>query len=120
WRSFDKYYNMTDQVPAYATAILLHPSLRKGYLEEAWVDLPARGKINHVDNALENARSLWKPHKPKESSLNSRDLSLMSPYEQYRYKALNRASHSDEFEQFIKADPISIKCTALEWWLEPT
>lgn len=123
WRSFDKYYNLTDQVPAYAVAILLHPSLRKGYIEEAWADLPAQGDdycLDYVTNALENARSLWRPYKPKDSASTSQDLRSMSAYEQYRFKALNRAAHSDEFEQFIKADPISIKCTPLEWWLEPT
>jgi hypothetical protein len=34
--SFDKYYKKTDDIPAYAASILLHPSLRKAYLNSQW------------------------------------------------------------------------------------
>ncbi|KAM3448360.1 hypothetical protein NHJ6243_010115 [Beauveria neobassiana] len=33
WHAFDKYYLLTDEVPAYAAALLLHPSRRKRYID---------------------------------------------------------------------------------------
>ncbi len=36
WHAFDKYYLLTDEVPAYAAALLLHPSRRKRYIDVNW------------------------------------------------------------------------------------
>ncbi|PMB63341.1 hypothetical protein BM221_010812 [Beauveria bassiana] len=33
WHAFDKYYLLTDEVPAYAAALLLHTSRRKRYID---------------------------------------------------------------------------------------
>lgn len=32
WFVFDKYYNLTDETPAYAAALILHPSFKTQYL----------------------------------------------------------------------------------------
>ena len=34
WYAFDKYYSLTDEVPVYAAALLLHPSGRKRYIDD--------------------------------------------------------------------------------------
>ncbi|KAG9385278.1 hypothetical protein A1F94_004825 [Pyrenophora tritici-repentis] len=36
WFVLEKYYNMTDQVPVYASAILLNPASRAAYLKKNW------------------------------------------------------------------------------------
>ena len=36
WHAFDKYYLLTDEVPAYAAALILHPSRRKRYIDANW------------------------------------------------------------------------------------
>ncbi|EKG09391.1 hypothetical protein MPH_13579, partial [Macrophomina phaseolina MS6] len=36
WFVLDKYYTMTDEVPAFAAALLLDPSRRAAYLRKNW------------------------------------------------------------------------------------
>ncbi|KAK1912939.1 hypothetical protein P3342_004875 [Pyrenophora teres f. teres] len=36
WFVLKKYYNMTNQVPVYASAILLNPASRAAYLKKNW------------------------------------------------------------------------------------
>jgi len=36
WQKMNKYYNKTDQSPAYATALLLNPSRKWQYINRFW------------------------------------------------------------------------------------
>jgi hypothetical protein len=36
WFKFDKYYSLTDDTAVYVASILLHPELRRVYLEKSW------------------------------------------------------------------------------------
>ena len=36
WYAFDKYYLLTDQVPAYGAALLLHSSRWRSYIQAHW------------------------------------------------------------------------------------
>jgi hypothetical protein len=36
WFKLDKYYKLTDDTAVYAASILLHPELRRVYLEKSW------------------------------------------------------------------------------------
>ena len=48
WFAFNKYYNLTDQNPAYTAALLLNPTLQKQYLDDHWkpLELCNPGTIN--------------------------------------------------------------------------
>ncbi|KAG9382187.1 hypothetical protein A1F94_007841 [Pyrenophora tritici-repentis] len=50
--SYLKYYNMTDQVPVYASAILLNPASRAAYLKKNW---PAEW----YEPAINAAQNFW-------------------------------------------------------------
>jgi hypothetical protein len=52
WFTFNKYYELLDEVPAYITAILLHPSKRKTNLLSHWQE-------EWIHPGIERARSLW-------------------------------------------------------------
>ena len=67
--TFDKYYNITDEQPLYAAAILLHPSLRRSYLNKQWARVSARNKIPYADNAVKAVTKLWEKYKPDSRSL---------------------------------------------------
>jgi len=54
WYKLDKYYTLTDQSPICAAAVLLHPVLRKAYLDENW-----KGKTRWIKAAVDAARLLW-------------------------------------------------------------
>ena len=53
--SFDKYYKKIDKTPAHVTAILLHPSLRKAYLDSQW-----NHQQDYIDLVVAAVRKEWK------------------------------------------------------------
>jgi hypothetical protein len=54
WYKFDKYYKLSDDTPAYIASILLHPKLRKAYLQKVW----APHNRAYVKPAIEACRAL--------------------------------------------------------------
>ena len=106
WFAFNKYYNLTDQNPAYTAALLLNPTLQKQYLDDHWkpLELCNPGTINW---AIEAARRLWRkeykyrPINGEKSQPIDPDL-IENAYLQWKYlDQLKRASAEDEFKQFI-------------------
>ena len=120
WFILDKYYGLTDDSPAYATALLLDPSRRSAYLKKNW-------KGEWVQPAIDAAHTIWEetyktasipasepdpeplPKWRKENSFDVllRHLAVVSEVE---------TVNDDDFMAFIKARPIIIACTPLEWW----
>ena len=100
WYAFDKYYKLTDQSPAYAAALLLHPSYRKEYVETHWGNI----KKTTVRSTIELARRLWKKqYKPSTQDTRQQDADN-SISEFMKWKAQIRqpkVKTDDEFERFI-------------------
>ena len=106
WFAFDKYYNLTDQTPAYAAALLLNPTLRKEYLDDHWKPLELRNK-GTIERAIASARRLWQKEY-KYRSIDGDENQPIDPdlitntYLRWKYlDQLKRASVEDEFERFI-------------------
>lgn len=100
WFKFGEYYKMTEESPAYAAAILLHPSLRKACLQnsDSW-------KKADINKAIREVRKLWKDHfKPATEQRSTQD-KLETPYDRWkRERYLNIGVSStigDDFERFI-------------------
>ncbi|KAJ9653152.1 hypothetical protein H2201_009173, partial [Coniosporium apollinis] len=53
WYAFDKWYQKTDSVPAYAAALLLNPARRWQYLERQWIQ-------KWRTSALKLVEDLWR------------------------------------------------------------
>ncbi|KAM3526955.1 hypothetical protein MY4038_006571 [Beauveria bassiana] len=112
WHAFDKYYLLTDEVPAYAAALLLHPSRRKRYIDvnwsKAWVAavLPKLQRLweeSYATAARDAALSLSKAApEPDEYELLEQDLDVVQ-------------TSADDWLSFIEADPTEITTqTALQ------
>ena len=113
WYKFDEYYTRTDDTPVYAAAILLHPSLRRAHLMEAWKD-----QAQYIEPAIEAVRRLWDEFKPQQKPEMKEDLSA---YEAYKKRIYQNSSCHDEFSRFIEGPTLPIGASsALSWWLEPT
>jgi len=54
WYKFDKYYQLTDDSPVYAAAILLNLSLQKKYFEQVWAY-----QEEYIEPAIQKAREMW-------------------------------------------------------------
>jgi hypothetical protein len=114
--AFDKYYSLTDQVPAYAAALLLHPSRRKRYIDANWNE-------SWVSTVLPQLQSLWE-EKYATVEGDVAQASSKQAHEQDEYDLLERdldvvQTSTDDWTSFFDADPTEIATkTALEWWCQ--
>jgi hypothetical protein len=100
WFKFGEYYKMTEESPAYAAAILLHPSLRKACLQtsDSW-------KKADINRAIREVRKLWKDHFKSATEQHSTHDKPETPYERWkRERYLNIGVSStigDDLDRFI-------------------
>ncbi|EXU94461.1 hAT family dimerization domain protein, partial [Metarhizium robertsii] len=102
---FDKYYNITDRAPLYAASILLHPSLRRSYLDKQWAALSTKNETPYIENAVKATTSLWEKYKPQDGEAEgSSKRGELSSFDVFMQSVLQDNSTCDEFERFIKGD----------------
>lgn len=115
WYQLNKYYEQTDDCPAYATALLLHPAMRARYINTHWLQ-------EWRPSAFKAARMIWEEYKdrPIPSQLSSTSNDDRPPT---KFQSLRRAleviecnNEEDELERFINSAPLPIFGTPLEWW----
>jgi hypothetical protein len=122
WFILDKYYNMTDQVPVYAAALLLDPQRRAAHIKKNWPE-------EWYEPALNSAITFWEegfdrsfrsdtptaleamPPPPKKKKDNQLAL-LMKEME----VVTTEAQYDDDFQAFIEAPTFRIDCNPLQWW----
>jgi hypothetical protein len=92
--AFDKYYKKTDDTPAYAAAILLHPSLRKDYLDSQWSH-----QREYINPAIAAVRKEWKEYKRESTPVPKTD--EIDEFKAWRDEVFKMTSGEDEFERFI-------------------
>ena len=112
WYAIDKYYSYTDNSPVYAVAILLHPSLRKAYLEKQWAY-----QADYIQPTKDNVSELGRRSYKKEKQTRRKE--AQSNFESWR-EEIYEEDIDDEYEQFITDRRRKIAGAALSWWLEPT
>ncbi|KFA81610.1 hypothetical protein S40288_09580 [Stachybotrys chartarum IBT 40288] len=118
WAIFDKYYQLTDESPAYGAAMILHPSRRMAHIRKNWP------KSWHKP-VLDGVKKYWEDHyqglpitttTPElrdslqpldEYDLLARELDVVSP----------AMCDLDEYKAFIAETPVAIDCSPLAWWL---
>lgn len=124
WFVLDKYYTMTDEVPAFAAALLLDPPRRAAYLRKNWPKA-------WIKPAIDAACKLWDedfettlvldpspapssmPPAAKPSKKRSDELErIMKDME----VATDDQRDVDDFRIFIEKPTFRIDCTPLEWW----
>ena len=116
WHIFDKYYQLSDESPVYAAALILHPSRRKAHILKNWPRSWHRTVFSSVKKLWEdsykgllndNPTSLFESEPiPDEYELLARELDVVGAN-----------SDIDEYETFTTQVPISIDCSPLIWWL---
>lgn len=117
WFIIDKYYSMTEDVPAYAAALLLDPSNRSAYIKKNWP------KEWH-NNAISGAQAIWEeeynielPSRPLAAPSREREGNKLAQLARNMKVTTDvQRFEEDDFMAFIAADPIEIDSTPLEWW----
>src|SRR6266850_4144851 len=132
----NKYYRLSEAIPAYSAALLLDPSKRKQYMKQNWKS------SSDMDQAIERVRSVWK-ERYKNLPVSKYNESQRPPQppanDQHHKKGKKRqeasayssiraeirgTSHQDsevddEFQFFIDAAKVNLEArgmTPLEWW----
>lgn len=122
WFLYDKYYSLTDRTPVYGAAILLHPGLRRTYLQDNWKRFEDKYNTEYVEPCVTKTRTWWRkdyaPKEPTQQRQQQQRIRKLTPFHQFRFKAMRINSVEDEFDRFIKAEPTPITGSALSWWLE--
>jgi hypothetical protein len=98
WFKFDDYYKETDETPVYAASVLLHPELRKQYLEKVWAHQP-----QYIRPTIDAARELWTEHFKPETPLSyTHDLEkIRDPAIRWRAEMTRSSVIIEEFDDFI-------------------
>lgn len=124
WFVLDKYYNMTEEAPVYAAALLLDPSRRAAYIRKNW---PA----TWVEPAIESANALWQESfSTRCAADNQRNMFSITPPSVPSRKRGSELDllmrdmevitadmwDGDDFRTFIELPPFRIDCSPLEWW----
>src|SRR6267378_2431461 len=98
WYKFDKYYKLTDDTPIYAAAILLHPALRRGYLDRQW-----EKQASYIEPAIDSVRNMWKEFKTLTPMEACASVPEVDDFQRWRQQIYHHSSNQDEFERFINA-----------------
>lgn len=118
WAVFDKYYQLTDESPAYGAAMMLHPSRRMAHVKKNWPKSWHKPVLDGVTKYWEDYYQTLpittttpdlrdKQQPPDEYELLARELDVVRP-------AMNEL---DEYQSFITQTPVAIDCSPLTWWL---
>jgi hypothetical protein len=105
WYKFDKYYQKTDETPIHVASILLHPGLRRHYLETEWIEISSyiQPSISAVRESLWEA--FFKParaNQQAQSQLELSDKHLDNGFKKWRAAKLTQPANSGtEFDDFI-------------------
>jgi hypothetical protein len=115
WLQLRKYYEKTDECPAYATALLLHPAYRARYINTNWLE-------EWRPSAFESARTIWAEYKDRPIASRSQPIQV-SDKPPTKFDSLRRAlevtdhnGEEDELERFLNGVPTPIFGTPLQWW----
>ena len=118
WFILNKYYALTDDAPVYAAALLLDPSKRSTYIKKNWLQ-------EWVDPAIAQANTIWEEDYKiisipisEEAPLPKRQRRDSNALDRLRRElaVIAETIDNDNFKVFIKASPIQISYTPLEWW----
>jgi hypothetical protein len=119
WIAFNKYYELSDDVPVHAAAVLLHPGYRKAYMDKVW-------KKRWIKPGIERAKKLFQTRyqqrsigssMPDAAELNE----ALTAWDIHRTSLLQSLTYQsqDEFTAFVNATPTKIAGSPIEWWSHP-
>jgi len=120
WAKMEKYYNLTDESPAYIAAIVLDPNSKWKYIESNW-------KATWVPKAKTMMENLWQDYKPSPSTSSSStpsftatlETSTKNAFATWKKRHQSAPSVEDEYKRYCAAD-CTYDVNPRTWWLETT
>lgn len=118
WKKLNKYYTLTDQVPAYRASIFAHPHFKMAWFKSKWGGThPAW--ISAATKALKGMYSQYEVQFDKESRPTSptRVNADVSEYEAYMCIE-DEFSNRGDYVQYAEETRAPSKVDPLRWWVE--
>jgi hypothetical protein len=116
WIAFNKYYELSDDVPVHAAAVLLRPGYCKAYMDKVW-------KKRWIKPGIERVKRLFKTQYRQrviESSASgsAEQDGTRTIWDIHRTRLLQllTSQSQDEFTAFVNAAPTKIAGSPIEWW----
>ena len=114
WKKLDKYYQLSDNTPAYRAAIVIHPAKKMAWLEAKW-------RQHHplwITAAKDAVYSLYDEYKRRhadEALITSQSTTELSDFERYNLLE-DEHSLSDDLERYLREERAPAGTNALTWW----
>lgn len=114
WRKLDKYYQLTDDSPAYVAAIVLHPRHKWQYIQTNW-------HTEWFEPARKLMRDLWDEYKPVDTPLpqSMAQSTTTNEFLLWMNQQYQTELPFDEYERYCQTERVKVD-SALSWWLEET
>ena len=116
WRKMDKYYNRTDESPAYIAALVLNPEFKWDYIQSQW-------RSDWIPKAKKTMTDYWqkeyKPTVPSITTLTEPTTLVGNSYTDWRRTIAAKPDIDDEYTHYINTAVVVCK-DARSWWMEPT
>jgi hypothetical protein len=116
--ALDKWQAINSYTPAYAAALLLHPTYREAYINKQWPPSWRTPAITAV-RALWNDKYQNKTKAVQAVSSSKEEESNKLAQWQASLRHTSSVHIPEEFVHFTKSMPVLIY-DAIQWWLEPT
>ncbi|CAD0099603.1 unnamed protein product [Aureobasidium mustum] len=116
--ALNKWQAINNYTPAYAAALLLHPTYRENYIKQHWPPSWRTPAITAV-RALWTAKYKNKTKPIAIAPLSNEEESNQLAKWQASIRFANSVTIPEEFVQFTKSPPVLVD-DAIQWWLEPT
>lgn len=125
WAKLDKYYSKTSDSPAYAAAVVLHPSNKWQEIENSWCP-------EWIPSTKSMVKQFWESkYKPKVGILSESSSNLTSKstdytestentYRKWQKDRKRAQAPIDEYDQFIQSELVCDIEDTRRWWLEET
>jgi hypothetical protein len=116
WYVFDKYYQLSDESPVYAAALILHPSRRKAHILKNWPKAWHKKIFNGVKKLWADDYKGRLPKNPMSPLVPEAEPDEYDRLAQ-ELEVVGKRSYTDEYESYAEDDPTPIDCSPLTWWL---
>jgi hypothetical protein len=114
WQKMEKYYSKTDESPAYAAAIILHPTRKIECIDQFW-------RPSWHEKAKNAVRKLWEDeYKPKDTlnAVTSTPQRTTKEFELWIDAIDTPVFEDDEYDPYIKAERAYGFDRPITWWLQ--
>nr|OQO32517.1 hypothetical protein B0A51_00926 [Rachicladosporium sp. CCFEE 5018] len=117
WKKLNKYYQLSDQTPAYRVAIMLHPHYKLNWFQKHWGEHHPEW-INEAKKAVQQCFAAYEPRYQDlvtEPIVGDSDVKDLTKFERYNLITDDDAL-LNELERYLREPRALPRVDVLDWW----